>query len=265
MQLAPSTRLVQLGLEDLVDDHQQQSSLFLKEEEDVAVRAAVGRLSTQENTNNVKLTKRPLFALTLLGLSSLMYLFMIGRSVSISNASTNTRVEKTSDAKKNETFVATPIYPPSKQAPLNQTHTRSEEEPCAILFFGLIKSFEKLVLPTIQRNIIDVNPNCHIFLHTYNLTNIPVNSRNGENDTSYELNASEVFLLTENVTLSHGIGMGGRRKNTLARVRKYVPGDWGECCTASDNMVKQWHSIAAVWDLMQSHERRSMMTIHPWC
>ena len=30
---------------------------------------------------------------------------------------------------------------------------------------------------------------------------------------------------------------------------------WGECCTFHNNMIKQWHSIRLLWNLMQRSEK----------
>ncbi len=66
-------------------------------------------------------------------------------------------------------------------------------QPCALLFFGLVKHFDDLALPSIQKNIVGPNHQCDIYLHTYNITDLPVNPRNGEDHHPARLNTSEEF------------------------------------------------------------------------
>ena len=124
---------------------------------------------------------------------------------------------------------------------------------CALLFFGLIKDFQSLILPSIQRNIILPNLQCDIFLHTYNLTDIPVNERNGELKPQ-QFNVSEAYLLTNHVILEGMDSFYEKRKEVLERTRRLYHRDWGDCCRSHDNMIKQWNSLQGVWDLMRQYE-----------
>jgi hypothetical protein len=123
---------------------------------------------------------------------------------------------------------------------------------CALLFFGLPREFKRFVLPSIQRNLLEINPHCDIFIHTYNISTLS-NPRNGEWKSSIDV--SQVFLLTPN----HGHVMvesvdSFYRMRNLTFYGQYHHNGWGKSVESTNNMIKQWHSIDAVWKLMQKHE-----------
>ena len=122
---------------------------------------------------------------------------------------------------------------------------------CALLFFGLIKSFSNLVLPSIRENILQNNPSCDIFLHTYNFTNIPPNIRNNESKDDLEYRVNDVYLLTGNVVVEDVNFVYKKRGKDMSMVKKYSYLGWGACCLSTENMIKQWHSIESVWNLME--------------
>jgi hypothetical protein len=135
--------------------------------------------------------------------------------------------------------------------------TTAANKKCALLFFGLIKdSFQTISLPSIKRNILDPNLQCDIFLHTYNLTDVPLNKRNAEL-TVHKVNVSHAYLLTNNVVLEEMNSFHEKRKTVLEHTRKFYHRGWGECCSSHDNMIKQWNSIQGVWDLMQQYEQKN--------
>jgi hypothetical protein len=128
-------------------------------------------------------------------------------------------------------------------------------QPCALLFFGLVKHFHDIALPAIHRNIAGPNKHCDIYLHTYNITESKVNPRNGE-DVAARLKPAEAFLLTDNVTMDTVQEFMIQRGEFLNHTRKQNYMGWGDCCTSHDNMIQQWHSIQGVWNLMiQSEEQ----------
>ena len=125
-------------------------------------------------------------------------------------------------------------------------------ESCALLFFGLMKSFENIVLPSIQENILGPNPSCDVFLHTYNFTCVPSNPRNNEGKCDEKYQSSEAYLLTPHVVIEDLDTFEMKRKNHTVVVNEHHHRNWGPCCLSSENMVKQWHSIESVWELMES-------------
>mmetsp|Transcript_21567 Transcript_21567/g.31813 ORF Transcript_21567/g.31813 Transcript_21567/m.31813 type:complete len:375 (-) Transcript_21567:2-1126(-) len=128
---------------------------------------------------------------------------------------------------------------------------------CALLFFGLVKEFEQYVYPSIQANILVTNPHCDVYLHTYNMTSIPVNNRSQEQHET-TLNISEALILTspDRIVFESMDSFHEKRDEVIQRTRHNYHRGWGDCCTSHDNMIKQWNSINVVWDLMHQHEAR---------
>lgn len=127
-------------------------------------------------------------------------------------------------------------------------------KPCALLFFGLIKSFD-VALPAIQQNIINENPFCDIYVHTYNLTKMPVNARNNEFNQR-PLCPNDAFKLSQHAVIESMENFYQKREAFLNRTRPYSHKRfWGPCCVSHDNMIKQWHSIEGAWNLMRQHEK----------
>ena len=138
------------------------------------------------------------------------------------------------------------IYTERLHAKLSLPYAEKGKD-CALLFFGLIKSFPNLVLPSIRENVIQNNPSCDIFIHTYNFTNVPPNIRNNESIDDLEYRVNDVYLLTRIVVVEDVNFVFKRRKNDLSIVKKCSYLGWGACCLSTENMIKQWHSIESVW------------------
>jgi len=112
---------------------------------------------------------------------------------------------------------------------------------CALLFFGLAKHFNDIVLPSIQKYILDVNPDCDIYAHTYDIKEI-TNPRNNEKNSP--VHPLEVFSMTKNVVLD--------TLDSVSKVRDFkyyrrFRQSKGVHPYSMDNMIKQWHSIDRVW------------------
>ena len=138
----------------------------------------------------------------------------------------------------------------------NPNKSKHANKKCALLFFGLIKeSFTSISLPSIQKNILSINPQCDIYLHTYNMTHVPINKRNTEYHT-HALNISEASLLTSNAVFEEMESFYKHHQEILERTRKNYHQSWGECCESHDNMIKQWNSIEGVWDIMHAAEQK---------
>lgn len=113
---------------------------------------------------------------------------------------------------------------------------------CALLFFGNLDGFRSLSLPTIMKNVIRPNPHCDVFLHTF--------------DVSEEVKA-DALLLTDNVDIEKITSFYSKRNQFLRQSRLHYHHDFEKeekCCNSHDNMIKQWHSIQAVWELMRKNE-----------
>jgi hypothetical protein len=156
----------------------------------------------------------------------------------------------------------------------------TSETNCAICFFGLPRSFEMLVLPSVVKNILIPNfrYGCDVFLHYYD---IQEESR-GRASNGGTIDPIAVYKLKERVAELYG-EMDGMAKipdvsfvvdsdesfweargKTVEKYRnekgpdgnlKYFP--WKDSSyqwpISTDNIVKQWHSIQAVWGAMDKH------------
>jgi len=144
-------------------------------------------------------------------------------------------------------------YASSNAAFLNSTTT--VKRPCALLFFGLVKQFHNTVLPSIRKNILETgyNRNCDVFAHTYNVTEIH-NSRNHENGSKND--PTEIYELTPNAMIENIEDFERQRNMThLLQPRFVVHQKHGWTRTSYINMLRQWHSIDQVWNLMEQRER----------
>ena len=124
------------------------------------------------------------------------------------------------------------------------------DKTCALLFFGLAKQFRSIVLPSIQESILSRNAECDIFAHTYKIKETD-NPRNGESHVV--LHTEEVRGLTPNLTMDTD-GSFGRARN-VSYYRTFFPTKkefFWSYPTSMDNMIKQWHSIERVWNLMEA-------------
>lgn len=117
---------------------------------------------------------------------------------------------------------------------------------CALLFFGLVKQFPDIVLPSIRKHIIARNPDCDVFAHTYKLT-ATTNARNRE--FGDRIQWRNIAMLTNRTVFDTMASFSSARN--LTEYRRHFPNgvSW-HYPTSLDNMIKQWHSIERVWDLM---------------
>ena len=106
---------------------------------------------------------------------------------------------------------------------------------CALLFFGLVKQFANVVLPSIRENILAYNPSCDVYAHTYNLTSIS-SPRNSENDCPVLV--EEVYLLTSNVAIDTISDFEHKRPNHKSFRKYHPPDDNWEYPSSIDNLIK---------------------------
>ena len=138
----------------------------------------------------------------------------------------------------------------------NASVEKCQKKKCALLFFGLIQNgFQEFILPSIERNILSVNPDCDVFLHTYNITSVPKNVASRETRES-TIHAEDAYLLTDkdHIKMETVEDFWAVREEVVNETKEHHCQHWGECCTSHINMIKQWHSINSVWDLMVEHE-----------
>lgn len=131
--------------------------------------------------------------------------------------------------------------------------TTSTKPSCALLFFGVPRLFRQAALPSIQRYIIETNPDCDIFVHTYNVTKLTVSRNNESNGT---LVPRDIYMLHPKAAQVEHV-QNVQKTRDLAFFRKHHHTGWGDCCSSTINMVKQWHSINGAWGLMEQYAQRN--------
>ena len=154
----------------------------------------------------------------------------------------------------------------------HKTYTGLNEQPndrdslCALLFFGLGRSFLYKAFPSIKKYILGQNPGCKVFVHTYNVSD--------EHEAS--IDARDLSLLTNDASsiLMNSVPDHKRiwrpslrsilyeteedfqRQKNVTFYRQFFPTGavaWN-FPTSMDNMIRQWQSISKAWELMESFE-----------
>jgi hypothetical protein len=155
---------------------------------------------------------------------------------------------------------------------------------CAILFWGLPRAFESLVLPSIEENVIRPNQqyNCDYFVHFYHQTT----ENSGRSGSGGDINPDAIYSLKTVIEKHHSIGSTKSdmirpssplveftfeteedfwKKYTplIQKIRstkdmngKYYYYPWKAQTyiypTTTDNIIKMWHSIESCWNFMLS-------------
>jgi hypothetical protein len=173
-------------------------------------------------------------------------------------------------------------------APRTATVTRQTTETarCALCFFGLPRSYQTMVLPSIQKNVLIPNAqhNCDVFVHyfyqqeeavgRYNdggqidpteikLLEIAVNSvwrssthtSNSPSSpvTKFINDTNQEFLKTRNHELWRYHNVYDKEGDLLYFPWKKKSWD----LSSLDNLVRQWHSIDAAFRLMEQHAQQN--------
>ena len=137
------------------------------------------------------------------------------------------------------------------RADIRILNTKSEDTSCALLFFGLARSFVDKAYPAIQKHILVANPTCEVFVHTYDI-------QNEEQDAGSPrtVNANDVFRLTTRSNILIETEDDFREQRSVETFHPYIPIPSRWKTRDMDNMIRQWHSIDKVWNLMAQHESR---------
>lgn len=146
--------------------------------------------------------------------------------------------------------------------------------PCAIALYGLPRSFQSLVLPSLIQNVIQPNAihRCDYFVYFHNADHDP----GGRDDRSGNVNTREVSLLHEAVRKNHVppflplVTIGNftdddfwkERASILRKIYLskdphgrplFLPYNHLSYSNRSiENVVKMWHAQQAVWNLLDS-------------
>jgi hypothetical protein len=159
---------------------------------------------------------------------------------------------------------------------------------CAINLFGLPRSFASLVLPSMITNVIKPNRDyhCDYFVHYYNVTS----EAPGRSGAGGDIDPNEILLLEQAVAAVYDVnGTSSSSSSSPSRIVVRFISDsdndfqakYGEflnmvhttqdsqgrllyfpwksssyTSTSVNNIVKMWHSIDSVWQLMQDYAKR---------
>jgi len=130
---------------------------------------------------------------------------------------------------------------------------------CALLFFGLPKMFKRVVLPSITKYIVDMNPTCDIYAHAFNVTDMETNSKSNQAKASISdnLHPEDIFNLTKDASISTNEEFAAQVDTSeymLHFPHKYSGKGQGQWVypTSLENMLKQWYSIEGAWRAMKA-------------
>jgi hypothetical protein len=174
-------------------------------------------------------------------------------------------------------FFATSLDHSSNNDVMNKTkamESNRQGRRCALNLFGLPRSFQDLVLPALTQNVIvpNIQYDCDYFVHTYNVTYEPP-SRSGQGGP---IIPETVFLLRDTVhriasqagrpqlphvgfTFSTEEEFELKHAELLAKIRRrggknrYTWKKDGFTLDTNVNVIKMWHSVSSVWDLMKTY------------
>jgi hypothetical protein len=144
-------------------------------------------------------------------------------------------------------------------------HRNIDTPACALVFFGVPRSFATSIFPSIKEHILDVNPACDVFVHSYNVSFV-IGSRMGEQSLG-TLNVDDLGVFQRyyadkpisyyKLQLDSEDDFQRRRNITYYRQFFPQPSAW-EYPVSMDNMIRQWHSIEGGWNLLEDYEKKTM-------
>lgn len=138
---------------------------------------------------------------------------------------------------------------------------------CALLFFGLPRSYEMIVLPSIVRHVLQPNKHCDVYAHAI----VRHEEAAGRSGRGGAIDPNALFLLKDKVVDAH-VAIETETEDEFYQLRNatlhkyrttkdkngnllYYPYKLLNFNPETvDNILKQWHSIESVWNLMEQHE-----------
>jgi len=180
-------------------------------------------------------------------------------------------------------FRPLPWRPPAENAALapvpSKSNLKNSKPRCAIIFWGLPRAFESLVLPTIVENVLKPNSayECDFFVHYYHLTQ----EGSGRSGQGGKINPEDILKLKQSILKAMPPVQANHPQVSFAVTKEedfwkqydhllqkihdtkdesgnylYLP--WNDKTYKTqyapvDNIVKMWHSIQESWNLMQAH------------
>jgi hypothetical protein len=133
---------------------------------------------------------------------------------------------------------------------------------CALIFFGIPRAFTTTIFPSIKKYILDANPSCRIFIHSYNFSTF-IDKVNVTNDLDANFRNYRQQMLENNQEVYYELKLETatdfHRQRNLTLYRQLLtkaPNEKNPNHNDIDNMICQWHSIETGWKLMEAHENK---------
>lgn len=166
----------------------------------------------------------------------------------------------------------------TRHKPLLQQQRRQHHKPtsdCALLFFGLPRSYESMVLPSIIHNVLLPNKpyKCDVYAHAH----VIAQEAPGRSGLGGPIDVNAIYLLNTSIHQVYhndsvprvaiatdteqdfwrerGATIKTFRTTKSNVTHKLLYHPWADKSwsfpESMDNVVRQWHSIQAVWNLME--------------
>lgn len=149
----------------------------------------------------------------------------------------------------------------------DESDSSNRQSHCALLFFGLPRAFESLTLPSLRKNVLPYNADCHVYVHFYQQEREAA----GRAGRGGDIHPGEIYKLKDYVQTIHfqeerEAHFYEQRRDILRKIRTttdengnllYMP--WKEKSFRKEsaiNIIKMWHSIESVWNLAEEHAQK---------
>lgn len=124
--------------------------------------------------------------------------------------------------------------------------SKNREKTCALLFFGLASNVNENAISNIKLNILDINPDCDVFVHTY--------TNGGEEGFSKDDTNDETIRSLHLLTDSSKLILSTKDKSIEMYEEFFSHPFSGKNIVNTTNTIREWISINAVWNMMERYE-----------
>lgn len=138
--------------------------------------------------------------------------------------------------------------------------TATTQTKCALIFFGIPRAFTTTIFPSIKKYILDVNPSCDIFVHSYNFTTF-IHTSNLTDDLDANFRNYHKQMRDSNKELFYELQLETaadfhRLRNLTFYRQLFTKAPNGKNQYNTDNMIRHWHSIESGWKLLEAYENK---------
>ena len=138
---------------------------------------------------------------------------------------------------------------------------KNDAKTCAILLFGLPRKFAAMAYPSLEEHVLETNPGCSVFVHTFNTSVSMEGEKNATVSVGVDIEELQALKADYGATIIYDTEEEFQLLYDLEYYRGFFPHDakaW-TYPTSIDNMIRQWHSIESVFHLMEQHETERNM------